>query len=69
MDNALLTIQAVCEQLSLSRSTIYKEVKNGNLKCIRNPGPTAKMLFDPEDIVAWIQGKKSYGRSTRSKLL
>ena len=46
-----LSLSEVCEQVSLSKSSIRRAVSTGALKCCRTTG---KLLFRVEDVERWL---------------
>ena len=48
-----LSLSEVCEQVSLSKSSIRRAVSTGALKCSRKTG---KLLFKVEDVERWLNG-------------
>ena len=48
-----LSLSEVCEQVSLSKSSIRRAVSTGQLKCSRKTG---KLLFKVEDVERWLNG-------------
>ena len=48
-----LSLSEVCEQVSLSKSSIRRAVSTGQLKCSRTTG---KLLFKVEDVERWLNG-------------
>ena len=48
-----LSLSEVCEQVSLSKSSIRRAVSTGALKCSR---ATGKLLFKVEDVERWLNG-------------
>jgi len=48
-----LSLSEVCEQVSLSKSSIRRAVSTNALKCSRTTG---KLLFKVEDVESWLNG-------------
>jgi len=48
-----LSLSEVCEQVSLSKSSIRRAVSTNALKCSRTTG---KLLFKVEDVERWLNG-------------
>ena len=48
-----LSLSEVCNQTSLSKSSIRRAISTGQLKCSRKTG---KLLFKVEDVERWLNG-------------
>ena len=48
-----LSLSEVCNQTSLSKSSIRRAISTGQLKCSRKTG---KLLFKVEDVDRWLNG-------------
>ena len=48
-----LSLSEVCNQTSLSKSSIRRAISTGQLKCSRKTG---KLLFRVEDVERWLNG-------------
>ena len=48
-----LSLSEVCNQTSLSKSSVRRAIGSGQLKCSRKTG---KLLFKVEDVERWLNG-------------
>ena len=58
MEKRLLTVKEACEYLNISKATLYKLIKKGDLKPIKLSNATR---FDVNDIEEFIKRKKQNG--------
>lgn len=59
MSNAptpLLTSGEVSRRIDKSISTVNRYAKSGRLPAIKLPGKTSNYLFDPSDVLAYLNG-------------
>ena len=66
-DGSCCTLSAsdVCDQIGISRNTLYAYVSRGIVRAIAHPGDARKSLYDRRD-VAKLHDRKRRGRSRRS---